>query len=352
MPSAPESAAPIDGGQHRVGVLAEVPRLLLEHGLEPNGVVRAAGLAPEQLRNPENAIPLAAAARLAQLCAEATNLPHFGALLGRRGGTYSLGLVGRLMRSAPTVGEAISDLCTNQHRYIRGAVTYVVTLPDVIFWGYATQAADLEGAVQMCEGAAGIGCSILSEIAGIAPAEVLLARKTPADKGRYVRVFGAPVRFEAEQFAVLLRREQLDLPVRTSDRTLRSILQKQVAAYWALREPSLADRVRRILTARVLSQTASALTVAADLRLTERTLNRRLEAEFTTFRKLTNEARYNASRHLMSATNLPLTDIALALGYASPSAFSRAFGDWSGTNPSAWRAESRRRADAGVAANP
>jgi Arabinose-binding domain of AraC transcription regulator, N-term len=83
VPSAPELGALIDEGQHRVGVLMEVPLLLVELGREPNAVIRAAGISPDQLQNPEGAIALAAACRRLRLCAEAADCPHFGALVGR-----------------------------------------------------------------------------------------------------------------------------------------------------------------------------------------------------------------------------------------------------------------------------
>lgn len=336
----PADAASDSGGgtgHHRVGVLAEVPRLLVELGFEPNRIIKSAGISPIALRNPENAMPLSAACRLLHVAATATNCPHFGALVGRRGGTGSLGLVGRLMRSAPTLGEAILDLCVNQHRYTRGAVTYLVLQRDMALWGYAIQQPHFAGATQVCEAAAAIGCAILRELAGLPPDDILLRRAKPADGASHARIFGKVPRFEAEQYALVLRKEHLSLPLATSDRELRRILQRQVSAYWALAQPNASDRVRRILTAHVLSQGASAAAVASELRMTERTMNRRLEAEGTTFRDLLNEARYDASRQLIGATNLPLTDIALALGYATPSAFTRAFSRWSGDAPSAWR---------------
>jgi len=41
------------------------------------------------------------------------------------------------MQTAPTLKDAILDLCTNQRRYVRGAVTYLVIQNEVAFWGYA-----------------------------------------------------------------------------------------------------------------------------------------------------------------------------------------------------------------------
>jgi AraC-like DNA-binding protein len=70
-----------------------------------------------------------------------------------------------------------------------------------------------------------------------------------------------------------------------------------------------------------------------------RTLNRRLRAQGTSFKALVDETRYDIARQLLRDTRLPTTEIAATLDYSECSAFVRAFRRWSGTSPSAWRAE-------------
>jgi AraC-like DNA-binding protein len=310
----------------------------MEHGVAPERALAAAELPPDVLRNPESGLPFPKVCRLLAVAADMTDLPHLPALLGRRGGTVSLGLVGRLMQTAPTLGEAMLDLCRNQHRYISGAVAYLLVQGDSALWGYALEQAHVDGAALTCEGAVGIGCSMIEELTGHRPHQILLARSAPARTSHYDEAFGVPTLFNADLFAVVLRKDQLRLPVRSRDRELRAVLHRQVAAYWAQQQPSVADQVRRSLAARVTSGSATAITVAADIALSVRTMNRRLEDEGTTFRDLVGEARFNASRHLIRATALPLTDISLALGYTSQGGFTRAFTRWAGCTPVAWRA--------------
>ena len=58
-------------GTHRVGVVAELPRVLLGFGVDPRQVLDAAGVAPEQLSDPENRIPFDALGRLLETAATA-----------------------------------------------------------------------------------------------------------------------------------------------------------------------------------------------------------------------------------------------------------------------------------------
>ena len=141
-----------------------------------------------------------------------------------------------------------------------------------------------------------------------------------------------PARAHSDRYAIGVRVELC------CDPDLRALLQRQVGAYWAQDRPSVADQVRRSLAARITSGSATAIMVAADLGISVRTMNRRLENKKTTIRTLVADERYNASRHLIRATDMPLTDISLPIGYTSRGAFTRAITRWAGCAPMAWRA--------------
>jgi AraC-like DNA-binding protein len=123
----------------------------------------------------------------------------------------------------------------------------------------------------------------------------------------------------------------------SADRQLRRILEKSVADYWAVAQPSLTQSVIRILHARVVFPDATLEALANELTMHPRTLNRRLQAEGTNFRNLVSEARFSVSRQLLLGTKMDVTDIALALGYGDPSNFTHAFQKWSGMALSEWR---------------
>jgi AraC-like DNA-binding protein len=59
---------------------------------------------------------------------------------------------------------------------------------------------------------------------------------------------------------------------------------------------------------------------------------------------LKDEVRLAVARELLARTDIAISDVAAALGYATPSAFVRAFRRWTGGSPSAWRKEHRTEA--------
>lgn len=325
-------------GQHRVGALIELPQVLRDLGADAAPIIARAGIEAAVLRNPENAISFVQLGNLFQACVDATGCPHFGLLVGQRATSAVLGLVGRLMRSAPTLKDAILDLCTNQHRYISGAVSYLTIQDGTAFWGYAVHLPGIEAIPQIGDAAAGIGFNIVREFVGVPPDHVLLSRYAPEDLSAYRRFFGVMPRFDAEQNAVAFPSRRLAEPVCTADPGLRQILLRSVASYWAVREPGIADRVIRELRGRIVFPDTSLDEVADHLAMHPRTLNRRLQTEGTSFRALLNQSRFEVAQQWLRGTRMEITDIALALGYSDPSAFSHAFQRWAGTTATEWRA--------------
>jgi AraC-like DNA-binding protein len=324
-------------GQQRVGVLVEVPQVLRELGKVPAGVIARAGIEPDILSDPENSISFVEFGRLVEVCVAETGCEHFGLLVGQRASTTTLGLVGRLMQNAPTLKDAILDICKNQNRYVRGAVTYLLIQNETAFWGYAVHHPSMRAVEHISEGALAIACKMMLELVGVRPDAILMARRAPKDLAPYRQLFGYAPTFNAQQFAVVFPAAWLDRPVCRADRDLRRILEKSVANYWAVKQPSITQSVVRILHALVVFPDATLERVADELSMHPRTLHRRLEAEGVTFRELVNEARFLVSGQLLSGTKMEVTDIAFSLGYADPSGFSRAFQRWAGMPPSEWR---------------
>lgn len=97
----------------------------------------------------------------------------------------------------------------------------------------------------------------------------------------------------------------------------------------------------RALTAGRLERDWSAGRVARELALSEATLRRRLAAEGTSLSALLVEARMATALALLQATAQPVSDIAAAVGYESPSRFAVRFRQRFGFAPTAVRGHER-----------
>jgi AraC-like DNA-binding protein len=342
-------ATRVDEGQQRVGALTEWPQVLREFGIDPAEVIASVGLDPGVLDDPENSIPFTAAGRLVQAGATRTGCAHFGLLVGQRSDTRSLGLLGRLMRNARSWGRAVQDLVDNQHRYVRGAVPYLLVRDGVATAGYAIYQPGTAGADHIRDGSVAIGFNMMRELCVALPDEVSLSREAPADVRPYRDFFRVPIRFNAEQSALVFPARQLERPVPGADPRQRRVLEEAIAKYWLVASPKVTDQVVRLLHPRVLLGDSTLDAVAHCLATHPRTLNRNLRAEGTTFRKLLNETRFEVAQQLLSGTHINVSGIAAALGYAETSAFTHAFYRMAGTSPFEWRTRLEPRGVAGGA---
>ena len=78
--------------------------------------------------------------------------------------------------------------------------------------------------------------------------------------------------------------------------------------------------------------------------MSNRTLQRRLGDEGTTYQRLLNEVRKDSARRLLVETELDAGEIAFLLGFAELNSFTRAFQNWEGMTPKRWRLSDGSRA--------
>src|ERR1700723_591531 len=82
--------------------------------------------------------------------------------------------------------------------------------------------------------------------------------------------------------------------------------------------------------------------VARELGLSDRTLQRRIDDDGTTFRKLLLEARQELAREYLNRPDIDVAEVAYLLGYEDSNSFYRAFRTWEGTTPALLRSALRQ----------
>ena len=78
-------------------------------------------------------------------------------------------------------------------------------------------------------------------------------------------------------------------------------------------------------------------TVAAELGMSNRTLQRRLHGEGTSFQQLLSQVRQELAREYLADPSLDIGEVAFLIGYEDQNSFYRAFRLWEGDTPSNWR---------------
>jgi AraC-like DNA-binding protein len=175
--------------------------------------------------------------------------------------------------------------------------------------------------------------------------EILFAHSMPVGVTTYQRFFKCPVHFNASEYAIVFASELLDVPLATADACLFGLLESY-ARHLLLQLPcaggDVQQRVRSVLLRELDGGNPTKEYVAAALRLSPRTLTRRLADAGTTFEEVLSSLRCELSARYLRDTELSISEIALALGFSGASSFVRAFRRWTGNSPSEVRAGAGR----------
>ncbi|WP_246388717.1 AraC family transcriptional regulator [Microvirga mediterraneensis] len=330
-------------GYIHLGVVKEIAPTLREFGIDPAPIIREAGLDPSLFDDGANIIPHAALGRLLTLSVARTHCPHFGLLAGRHATILSLGLIGRLMQHSETVKDAVRALVSNLSIQNRGAVPSFTISDGMALLTFSIYQPEVESADQISDGSLAVAVNALRTLCGSDwnPTEVLLPRAAPADQEPYRRHFRAPVRFNQESATLVFPARDLDRRIDGADPMVREVLEERIRQMKIAQGCEFSDDIRRLLRTRLTRTRCSAEDIAETLAMHRRTLSRRLKDSGMGYRAIANEIRFEIARQLLQDTEVPLGQIAAALGYSEASAFTRAFRRWSGRTPKAWRADGR-----------
>jgi AraC-like DNA-binding protein len=154
----------------------------------------------------------------------------------------------------------------------------------------------------------------------------------------YPLLFPGPVSFDAARAHFGFDAKYLSLPQRRDDAALRAMLQHALplTVLQYRRDRLLVQRVRRLLSDH-LAEMNEASVIARRLHLSTRSLHRHLSQEGASLQGLKDEVRRDRAVELLSRTEKPVKQVALAVGFASEKSFARAFREWTGRSPRAYR---------------
>ncbi|MBW5466907.1 helix-turn-helix domain-containing protein [Brevibacillus formosus] len=152
--------------------------------------------------------------------------------------------------------------------------------------------------------------------------------------------FGCPIRIGTTANRLTLHRRDLDRLFLSYNKELLEILTPVLDR--SLDEQyshTVAEMVKWILKRSLTGGRLDIRAVASELGMSDRTLQRRLTDECTTFKQLLTQARHEQAREYLSDPKLDIKEVAFLLGYEDQNSFYRAFRLWEGETPSNWRSE-------------
>ncbi len=174
----------------------------------------------------------------------------------------------------------------------------------------------------------------------VRPVHVEIAGDAPRRWRRYAHVFGCPVEFEQSQSRLSVDISELSTPLYGSNPALHTAVIHRLGAF---------DRNCSSMSARVVGALEQLLdtgevrieAVAHVLGMSTRAVQKQLASEGSQFSEILRRVRQRRALALLCETNAPIAGVALALGYQNVGSFSRAFHEWFGSSPAAFREAGR-----------
>lgn len=166
-----------------------------------------------------------------------------------------------------------------------------------------------------------------------------LSHDAPKDLRPYQRVFGCPICFGVRENSVIFAADDLAAPLPTANPILIDML--DALAGKKLREMDqtsvrqrVIERIRRTLPDGEPGRAA----IAGALNISERTLQRQLSEEGTSYQQLLDQTRRELAEQYLAQAHVSLGEVAYLMGFAEPSIFTRACKRWFQAAPGQVRA--------------
>ena len=172
----------------------------------------------------------------------------------------------------------------------------------------------------------------------LVPLKVELKRSVAA-RPELERYFGCQVTFNAKVNQITFRQEDLDKRFASYNKELLDVLapelDRRLESHAA--SESVAEQTRWVLRRRLTAGRPDIRSVATELAMSERSLQRRLTDEGVSFQTLVSETRHQMALEHLADASLTLIEVAYLLGYEDQNSFFRAFRQWEAKTPSEWR---------------
>ena len=311
-----------------------------QRGLSPAGVLKKAQIKPELLnkhtaRISASQFELLSGAAMQELDDEA--LGWFSRRLPW--GTY--GMLVRASLTAPTLGVALRRWCRHHHLVTDDIQLHLHDHQGIACLTLQEQhplpAALREFCVvSVLRNALGVACWLIDS--RIPLTTTTLAFAPPPHHNSYAVLFDGHTQFNAPSHSLQFDAGYLELPLRRDEVALQRMLARAllltVRPY--RRDRLLMERVRQVL-AEHPEDSRNADALAQRLNLSPRSLHRHLKEENTSLQQLKDSVRRELAVAQLQRTNRSIKQVAQAAGFRNDKSFIRAFKDWMGVSPEAFR---------------
>jgi len=321
--------------------IVPVAQALRQCGVDPLPVVAAAGIDLAKGANPDWRVSQADFGHLLTRSVEVTGDEAFGLVAAEQLQPQVLHSLGLAWLASDTVYDGLRRLQRFGRLVSTGIDLQLAEEGDSVHLQLATEPRIGGGGPAGRDYAVGIvtrmGRMTLGEF--LAPVMVQMDRPVPSAPERWEYMLSSRVVFDADSTRITWSRADIMEPLVTGDPRLARINDEHTLAYMdSFLARSTAREVVDKIVERLADGPPAQQQIAAALHVSNRTLQRKLREENTSFKELLKDTRMQLARNYLRSPGRSVVEIAYLLGFSEPSTFSRAFKSWTGVSPAQYRA--------------
>jgi len=318
--------------------------VLRKSGLDVTQLFSRHGIDPAVFSKPDARIPISVWDAATRDAAERISDPSFGLLAAQCWHPSSLGALGYAWLTSSTLRTGLGRLVRYWRLLGEGSSGYLEETTDglrLVIERHGSPPLD-DGAVN-----AVVVDFITSMVMGMCrmnagellqPLVVHLHREQPEDPEPYLKFFGCEVKFGANGDFMTFSREDVDAALPTSNRQLAATMDRILVDRLAqLDKSNVVARCQSQLLEQLSSGAVTEESMASQLHMSRRTLQRKLADADLTYKQLVDDTRRDLAMRHLDDSSYSITDVTFLLGFSQQSAFTRAFKRWTGMSPSEYR---------------
>jgi len=325
---------------HPVAIAQVMVNFATRHGVDAEACLLGTGVTAAQLRDADTLITREQEMRLIEnLILALPQVPALGFELGMQYNVATFGIWGFAVRTSRTLREALD--CSLRYLPLSTAYCRFWSVIDEREFAFCADAGAIPQHLRqfLLERDTGTAVNLLKELSlsGIRARGLEYAGPAPAHAARIEALCGIAPRYGSARNAIVLRREDAEIPLPMYDAHLVRLLEDQCRAQLRRRQVGgVTGQVRQLILG-PLGLVASIEDVAPHIAMAPRSVRRKLEEEGTSFRDIVEAERRQLAVQLLQGTQMKLDEIALQLGYGDTASFTRAFRRWFGQAPGEYR---------------
>ncbi len=334
------SASPKQQYLVRIGALQNFDQLCIELGIDPNPVLRRLGLNRKYLETGDLLVEVGRIASALEFVTRLSNRDDIPPLLALDQNRDFLGDYGHLLTSSANMEEFLLEQRAFLYTHAQPVRSEFEVEGDLVRVSFEVIAPHLS-ALQLDLGVK-LTLSQFRMVTNRAAGKVLPLRrvcfrsKVPDYLSTYQSMFGDELEFDADFDGLYFNAEIFKWEIQTANTTLHHYAKERISKIAP--ESDFIDQLEGLVRFHLPTQKASLTTLANQLGCSERTIQRRLDAHGQeSFQSLLDRVRFEIAEQYLVVSNLPMTEIAYAVGYSDQANFTRAFSKYTGSSPSQFR---------------